>query len=126
MHEKGEGSVVNISSVVGLKGTRYMGAYGAAKAGLINLTQTMAIENAPNVRVNCVVPGAVMTPATERAIPTDDMMKHTVNTIPLKRIAEPHEIALPVMFLLSNQSSFITGQTLVVDGGKTADLNAGN
>jgi len=126
MHENGTGSVVNISSVVGLKGTQYMGAYGAAKAGLINLTQTMAIENAPNVRVNCVVPGAVMTPATERAIPTDDMMKHTANTIPLKRIAEAHEIASPVLFLLSNQSSFITGQTLVVDGGKTADLNAGN
>jgi meso-butanediol dehydrogenase/(S,S)-butanediol dehydrogenase/diacetyl reductase len=126
MHAIGSGSIVNISSVVGTKGTKYMGAYGAAKAGLINLTQTMAIENAPNVRVNCIVPGAVMTPATTRAIPDEDMLKHTAKTIPLKRIADPDEIAAPVMFLLSDQASFITGQSLVVDGGKTADLNAGN
>ncbi|MEK9649745.1 MAG: SDR family NAD(P)-dependent oxidoreductase [Gammaproteobacteria bacterium] len=126
MRANSHGSIVNISSVVGLKGTRYMGAYGAAKAGLINLTQTMAIENAPNIRVNCVVPGAVMTPATSRAIPNEDMLKHTAQSIPLKRIADPDEIAIPVMFLLSDQASFITGQTLVVDGGKTADLNAGN
>jgi meso-butanediol dehydrogenase/(S,S)-butanediol dehydrogenase/diacetyl reductase len=126
MHAIGSGSIVNISSVVGTKGTKYMGAYGAAKAGLINLTQTMAIENAPNVRVNCIVPGAVMTPATNRAIPDENMLKHTAKTIPLKRIADPDEIAAPVMFLLSNQASFITGQSLVVDGGKTADLNAGN
>lgn len=126
MHAIGSGSIVNISSVVGTKGTKYMGAYGAAKAGLINLTQTMAIENAPNVRVNCIVPGAVMTPATSRAIPDENMLKHTAKTIPLKRIADPDEIAAPVMFLLSNQASFITGQSLVVDGGKTADLNAGN
>jgi meso-butanediol dehydrogenase/(S,S)-butanediol dehydrogenase/diacetyl reductase len=126
MHAMGSGSIVNISSVVGTKGTKYMGAYGAAKAGLINLTQTMAIENAPNVRVNCIVPGAVMTPATNRAIPDENMLKHTAKTIPLKRIADPDEIAAPVMFLLSNQASFITGHSLVVDGGKTADLNAGN
>ena len=126
MHAIGSGSIVNISSVVALKGTKFMGAYGAAKAGLINLTQTMAIENAPIVRVNCIVPGAVMTPATSRAIPDEDMLKHTAKTIPLKRIADPDEIAAPVMFLLSDQASFITGQTLVVDGGKTADLNAGN
>ena len=126
MHAIGSGSIVNISSVVGTKGTKYMGAYGAAKAGLINLTQTMAIENAPNVRVNCIVPGAVMTPATNRAIPDENMLKHTAKTIPLKRIADPDEIAAPVMFLLSNQASFITGHSLVVDGGKTADLNAGN
>ncbi len=126
MHAMGSGSIVNISSVVGTKGTKYMGAYGAAKAGLINLTQTMAIENAPNVRVNCIVPGAVMTPATNRAIPDENMLKHTAKTIPLKRIADPDEIAAPVMFLLSDQASFITGQSLVVDGGKTADLNAGN
>ena len=126
MLKNGSGSIVNISSVVGLRGTKYMGAYGAAKAGLINLTQTLAIENAPTIRVNCVVPGAVMTPATSRAIPSKDLLEQTANTIPLKRIADPEEIAQPVVFLLSDQSSFITGQTLIVDGGKTADLNAGN
>jgi len=120
------GAIVNVASVVGLKGVAYMSAYGAAKAGLINFTRAAAIEAAPHVRVNSIIPGAVMTPATERAIPDKKLMEATVNTIPLKRIAEPAELAKPIAFLLSSDASFITGASLVVDGGKTADLNAGN
>ena len=126
MQEAKKGSIVNVASVVGLKGVAYMSAYGAAKAGLINFTRATAIESAPHVRVNCIIPGAVMTPATERAIPDNKLMEATVNTIPLKRIAEPAELAKPIAFLLSSDASFITGASLVVDGGKTADLNAGN
>ena len=126
MIEAGKGSIVNIASVVGLRGTAYMAGYAAAKAGLINLTKSAAIESAPNVRVNCVVPGAVMTDALKKAMPTDEMIDATAKTIPLKRVANPDEIAHPVVFLLSDKSSFITGADLVVDGGKTADLNAGN
>ena len=126
MQEAKKGSIVNVASVVGLKGVAYMSAYGAAKAGLINFTRATAIESAPHVRVNCIIPGAVMTPATERAIPDDKLMEATVNTIPLKRIAEPAELAKPIAFLLISDASFITGASLVVDGGKTADLNAGN
>ena len=126
MQEAKKGSIVNVASVVGLKGVAYMSAYGAAKAGLINFTRATAIESAPHVRVNCIIPGAVMTPATERAIPDDKLMEATVNTIPLKRIAGPAELAKPIAFLLSSDASFITGASLVVDGGKTADLNAGN
>ena len=126
MQEAKKGSIVNVASVVGLKGVAYMSAYGAAKAGLINFTRATAIESASHVRVNCIIPGAVMTPATERAIPDDKLMEATVNTIPLKRIAEPAELAKPIAFLLSSDASFITGASLVVDGGKTADLNAGN
>ena len=126
MQEAKKGSIVNVASVVGLKGVAYMSAYGAAKAGLINFTRATAIEAAPHVRVNCIIPGAVMTPATERAIPDDKLMEATANTIPLKRIAEPAELAKPIAFLLSSDASFITGASLVVDGGKTADLNAGN
>ena len=126
MQEAKKGSIVNVASVVGLKGVAYMSAYGAAKAGLINFTRATAIEAAPHVRVNCIIPGAVMTPATERAIPDDKLMEATVNTIPLKRIAEPAELAKPIAFLLSSDASFITGASLVIDGGKTADLNAGN
>ena len=103
-----------------------MSAYGAAKAGLINFSRATAVEAAPHVRVNCIIPGAVLTPATERAIPAKEMMEQTVKTIPLKRIAQPIEIANPIVFLLSSKSSFITGASLVVDGGKTGDLNAGN
>ena len=120
------GAIVNVASVVGLKGVAYMSAYGAAKAGLINFTRAAAIEAAPHVRVNSIIPGAVMTPATERSIPDKKLIEATVNTIPLKRIAEPAELAKPIAFLLSSDASFITGASLVVDGGKTADLNAGN
>ena len=103
-----------------------MSAYGAAKAGLINFSRATAVEAAPHVRVNCIIPGAVLTPATERAIPAKEMMEQTIKTIPLKRIAQPIEIANPIVFLLSSKSSFITGASLIVDGGKTGDLNAGN
>ena len=126
MMEAKKGAIVNVASVVGLKGVAYMSAYGAAKAGLINFSRATAVEAAPHVRVNCIIPGAVLTPATERAIPAKEMMEQTIKTIPLKRIAQPIEIANPIVFLLSSKSSFITGASLVVDGGKTGDLNAGN
>ena len=121
-----KGAIVNVASVVGLKGVAYMSAYGAAKAGLINFSRASAVEAAPNVRVNCVIPGAVLTPATQRAIPAKEMMDETIKTIPLKRIAEPIELAHPIVFLLGSEASFITGASLVVDGGITGDLNAGN
>ena len=121
-----KGAIVNVASVVGLKGVAYMSAYGAAKAGLINFSRASAVEAAPHVRVNCVIPGAVLTPATERAIPAKEMMEQTIKTIPLKRIAQPIELAHPIVFLLGSEASFITGASLVVDGGKTGDLNAGN
>ena len=126
MQDAKKGAIVNIASVVGLKGVAYMSAYGAAKAGLINFTRATAVEAAPHVRVNCIIPGAVLTPATKRAIPDEQLMEATINSIPLKRIAEPIELAKPIAFLLSSDASFITGANLVVDGGKTADLNAGN
>ena len=121
-----KGAIVNVASVVGLKGVAYMSAYGAAKAGLINFSRASAVEAAPNVRVNCVIPGAVLTPATKRAIPVKKMMDETINAIPMKRIAQPIELAHPIVFLLSSDASFITGASLIVDGGKTGDLNAGN
>ena len=126
MIEAKKGAIVNVASVVGLKGVAYMSAYGAAKAGLINFSRASAVEAAPHVRVNCVIPGAVLTPATERAIPTKEMMDETIKTIPMKRIAQPIELAHPIVFLLGSEASFITGASLVVDGGKTGDLNAGN
>ena len=126
MQDAKKGAIVNIASVVGLKGVAYMSAYGAAKAGLINFTRATVVEAAPHVRVNCIIPGAVLTPATQRAIPDEQLMETTINSIPLKRIAEPIELAKPIAFLLSSDASFITGASLVVDGGKTADLNAGN
>ena len=126
MLKEKQGSIVNVASVVGLKGVAYMSGYGAAKAGLINFSKTTAVEAAPHVRVNCIIPGAVLTPAIQRAIPDEELMQRTIQTIPLKRIAKPIELAHPIIFFLSSASSFITGASLVVDGGKTGDLNAGN
>lgn len=125
MRKNKRGAIVNVSSVVGFRGTPYLAAYGAAKAGLISLTQTSAIEAAPNVRVNCVAPGAVMTPATKTALPSKELREETSKTIPLKRIAEPNEIASIIAFLLSDESSYLTGICIAADGGKTIDLNAG-
>tara|TARA_B110000014_G_C20125662_1_gene599376 strand:- start:5388 stop:6164 length:777 start_codon:yes stop_codon:yes gene_type:complete len=124
MAEK-KGSIVNISSVVGLRGTSTLGAYAAAKAGLISLTQTAAIEAAPYVRVNCIAPGAVLTEASKAMLNTQELLDSTANSIPLKRIAEPEEMATIARFLLSSDSSFITGECIAADGGKTADLSAG-
>jgi meso-butanediol dehydrogenase/(S,S)-butanediol dehydrogenase/diacetyl reductase len=98
MQDAKKGVIVNIASVVGLKGVAYMSAYGAAKAGLINFTRATAVEAAPHVRVNCIIPGAVLTPATQRAIPDEQLMETTINSIPLKRIAEPMELAKPIAF----------------------------
>lgn len=120
-----KGSIVNVSSVVGLRGTLGLSAYGAAKSGLISLTQSAAMEAAPDVRVNCVAPGAVMTPATKAALPSKELLKSTASSIPLKRIAEPEEIASVIAFLLSSESSYLTGICINADGGKTSDLNAG-
>ena len=125
MTEAKKGSIVNISSVVGMRGTATLSAYAAAKSGLISLTQTAAIEAAPFVRVNCIAPGAVLTEASKSMLNTQALLDSTAESIPLKRIADPKEMATIVRFLLSSDSSFITGECIAADGGKTADLTAG-
>ncbi|MFK8019369.1 MAG: SDR family NAD(P)-dependent oxidoreductase [Pseudomonadales bacterium] len=126
MSAQGGGAIVNLSSVCGLLGTPYTGAYAAAKAGVIGLSRTAAIEGASsNVRVNVVIPGVVMTPATQVAIPDEASLAFTAATVPIKRIAEASEIANAILFLASDEASYITGTELVVDGGKSAELNTG-
>jgi len=120
------GAIVNVSSVCGLLGSMYTAAYGAAKAGVLSLTRTAALEGAPhNIRVNAVVPGVVMTPGTEAAIPTRAAQLATAAGVPLRRIADPLELANAILFLASDEASYITGIQLVVDGGKTCELATG-
>lgn len=108
------GSIVNISSVAA-RGTPLLGAYGAAKAGLESFSRTMALEWGPRgIRVNCLACGTVKTPRAG----TTDLPEHAAQ-IPLGRRGDPREIAAAALFLLSDESSYITGHTLMVDGGQS-------
>lgn len=111
------GSLVSIASVSGLFAAPTHAAYGAAKAGLVSLTKTLAVELAPHgVRVNAVAPGAVRTPRVLERL-TPEREAESSKSIPLGRMAEPDDIAKVVLFLASGLASYVTGQTLVVDGG---------
>jgi 3-oxoacyl-[acyl-carrier protein] reductase len=116
------GAIVSIASVSGIASAPLHGAYGAAKAGLIALTKTLAVElAAAKIRVNCVAPGAVRTPRLLE-VTTAERRAESARHIPLGRIAEPEEIAGVVLFLASELSSYVTGQTIIVDGGATAQF----
>jgi NAD(P)-dependent dehydrogenase (short-subunit alcohol dehydrogenase family) len=117
MLETGGGAIVNNASVSGFAPTRNEAAYSAAKAGVISLTKSAALEYGPTVRVNCVAPGHVRTRMTAVWDQMPDAFEPIAATIPLGRIGEAEEVAEVILFLASDRSSYITGQTLVVDGG---------
>jgi 3-oxoacyl-[acyl-carrier protein] reductase len=110
------GSVVNISSIVGESGNAGQVNYSASKGGLNTLTKSFAIEGASrNIRFNSVAPGFINTDMTEKL--KDEVKQAYIDKIPLKRFAEPIEVAQSVAFLLSDSSSYITGEVLRVNGG---------
>lgn len=116
MMRKRRGVIVNITSVVGLAGNGGQTNYAASKAGIIGLTKSLAKEVAARgIRVNAVAPGFVQTDMT--AALSDELKSKAVDAIPLGRIGKPEEIAKAVAFLVSPDAAYITGQTLVVDGG---------
>jgi NAD(P)-dependent dehydrogenase (short-subunit alcohol dehydrogenase family) len=121
MRRGGGGSIINMGSVSALAGfTRAQDAYTAAKGGLISLTKSLAIQFAKdNIRCNVIHPGIVDTPLQAPYL-TDTIRKEFETGIPLGRIAHPREIAYVALFLASDESSFMTGAELVVDGGFTA------
>jgi len=119
---QGRGVIVNTTSISGMRADYGMGAYNAAKAGVINLTRNAALENAPHqIRVNCVCPGGVNTRVSHilgRDDEDEDGFRKTMGDAhPLGRMGEPEEIAHAILFLASDAASFITGASLVVDGG---------
>jgi NAD(P)-dependent dehydrogenase (short-subunit alcohol dehydrogenase family) len=120
-HLPAGGSIVNVASIAGLTASPGLAAYGAAKAGVIALTRTLAVEAAPNgVRVNCLAPGWVRTELTRRMWSDPETSRALVAQVPLGRWADVEELAGPLLLLASDAGSYITGATLVVDGGLLA------
>lgn len=119
MYERGSGAILQTASTNGMFGHPFYADYNATKAGVIELTKSMALELAPRVRVNAIAPGYVLTPM-QRAEYTDEMLEAVNQKIPLRRHAKPEEIAGLFAYLASDDGQYITGQVIVIDGGETA------
>jgi len=121
MKKKGSGVILMTASTNGTEGHPNYADYNASKAGVILLSKTMALELAPEVRVNSICPGYVLTPM-QKAEYTPEMLEKVNQGIPIKRHAQPEEIAALFAFLASDQAAYITGSSIHIDGGETAGL----
>jgi 2-deoxy-D-gluconate 3-dehydrogenase len=118
--DRGEGSVINVASVAGVLSSPLLAPYGAAKAALISLTKSLAVEwAAQGIRVNALCPGWTATDLNRNMWADPDAGPATVATVPMHRWGTAEEMAGPAVFLASNAASFMTGQVLIVDGGQT-------
>ena len=124
MLKKKSGRIVNVTSLSGKLGVRFRSIYSASKAAVAGFSRTLALELAPQgITVNCVSPGKVNSPRTDKAAKEfPERERHWPSTIPMGRIAQPEEIANLILFLASDEASYITGQDYSVDGGVSVSL----
>ena len=113
------GVILNMGSTNGLTGYHYYADYNATKAGVIELSRSMALELGPTIRVNAVCPGFIMTPMQEAEY-TPEMRRTFENKVPLRKLGKPEDVAALFAFLASDEAAFITGQHFVIDGGEIA------
>jgi len=122
MRKAGGGSIVNISSVAGLVGSRGTAAYTASKGAVRLLTKSTAIQYASEgIRANSIHPGTIETPMTEGLLANEAYREDRMNRTPIGRLGRPEDVAYGALYLASDEASFVTGSELVIDGGRTAE-----
>jgi NAD(P)-dependent dehydrogenase (short-subunit alcohol dehydrogenase family) len=119
MLEEGSGVILNMGSTNAIMGYPMYASYNVSKAGVVELTRSMALEFAPQIRVNAVCPGYILTPMQEAEY-TPEMIKAFENKVPLGRVGKPEEVAALFAFLASDDAEYITGQSFIIDGGEIA------
>ncbi len=121
MQKNGGGSIINMSSIYGIVGADVRAAYVASKGAVTNLTRGMALDYAQdNIRVNCICPGFVETPLVAGVVKNPEEYQKLANKHPMRRLGQPEEIAYGALYLASDESAFVTGIALPIDGGYTA------
>ena len=116
--KSGGGSIINIGSVGAIRGFKLHSPYNAAKAGVVNLTRALALDYGPsNIRANVICPGIIATPHTQHEIADPEIRERLLQKLAIKRIGDPVDVAYAALYLASDESSYVTGSVLMVDGG---------
>ena len=120
MIRKKRGKIINVASIAGVQAIPWSAAYCAAKAGVVNLTRSMALDYGKyGIHVNAIAPGTIATPMSQYKLDMPDVKEFLLKAIPLGKFGKPEDVAGPAVFLASPDSDFITGHTLLVDGGRS-------